>query len=199
MYFRVWACSLENSDLCLSAPTNKQIPNKDKTAADGKTGDGDSPVLVSSAQVKELTSRMERKGRSAGYTATVHGATPALITQPDQVRGTRPQHEGVGIIAQRCKQARLSLEATHAVNCIRHDSSTPQRDTKVAGNWSSEQQPTQTDRTSRNIPQNLEGYGRLRSTRPASSPSLQWQSTPQQIRRVLSHQLSLTLTLTLTG
>ena len=44
-------------------------PNKDKT--DTKTGSEDSPVPISSAKIKELASRMERKGRNAGYTATV--------------------------------------------------------------------------------------------------------------------------------
>lgn len=56
---------------------------------------------------------MERiKGCNAGYTASVCEATPPLLEQRDHVFGTRPEHEGVGIVAQRCKQARLSLEAT---------------------------------------------------------------------------------------
>ena len=70
---------------------------------------------------------MEKNGRNTGYTTTVCGATPALLKQLDQVCSTRPHHEGLGLIAQRCKQAskqaRLSLEATQAVN--RHDSGTP--------------------------------------------------------------------------
>ena len=119
---------------------------------------------VSSAQIKELTSRMERKGRDAGYTATVCGATPALL---DQVCGTRLQHEGARLIAQHCKQARLTLEATQAVN--RHDSGTPQHDSKVAGSWSSEQQPTQ------NIAQDTPEFGgigpTIRSTRPCTKPA----------------------------
>ena len=101
---------------------------------------------------------MERKGRNTGYTATVCGATPALLDQRDQdlVCGTRPQHEGVGLIAQRCKQARLSIEVTQAAN--QHDCSTPQHHmhSKVASSWVPEQQPTQ------NIMQDtpeLEGIG----------------------------------------
>ena len=56
-------------------------PNKDKT--NGKTGDGVSPVPVSSAQIKELTSPVERKGRNASYIATVCRATPSLLEQQD--------------------------------------------------------------------------------------------------------------------
>ena len=83
--------------------------NKNKT--DGDTGEGDSPVPVSSAQIKELTSRMEKKGRNAGYIATVCGAIPALLDQRDQVCGTRPQHEGVGLI----NSTTLQLQASKAV------------------------------------------------------------------------------------
>jgi len=47
----------------------------------------------------------------------------------------------MGLIAQRCKQARLSLEATQAAN--QHDASMPQHQSKVASSWVPEQQPTQ--------------------------------------------------------
>ena len=67
-------------------------PDKNKT--DGKTGEGDSPVPVSSAQIKELTSHMEENSHNAGYIATVCEPNPALLNQPDQVCGTRPHHEG---------------------------------------------------------------------------------------------------------
>ena len=54
--------------------------------------------------------------------------------------GTRPQHIGVGLVAQRCncKKARLDLEATQAVN--QQDASAPQHQPKVTGECVSEQQ-----------------------------------------------------------
>ena len=98
------------------------------------------PTPKLEAKIKVLTSRMERRGRNAGYIATVCGATPALLEQRDQVCDTRPEHEGVGLIAQRCKQARLSLEATQAGN--QHDAGMPQHQSKVASSWVPEHQPT---------------------------------------------------------
>ena len=47
----------------------------------------------------------------------------------------------MGLIAQCCKQARLSLEATQAVD--EHDASVPQHQLKAAGSWVSEQHHTQ--------------------------------------------------------
>ena len=98
-------------------------PNKNKT--DAKTGSEDSPVPISSARIKELASRVERRDHNAGYSAMVCGATctpellaamvcgaiPALLEQRDQVCGTRPQHDGVGLVAQRIK-----LTAAVAIN-----------------------------------------------------------------------------------
>ena len=43
------------------------------------------------------------------------------------------------LVAQHCKKARLSLEATQAVN--QHDVSRPQHESKVASSWVPEQQP----------------------------------------------------------
>ena len=75
-------------------------PNKNKT--DVKTGSEDSPVPISSARIKELTSCMERRDRNGAHSATVCETTPALLEQRDQVCGTRPQHDGVGLVPQRC-------------------------------------------------------------------------------------------------
>ena len=135
---------------------------------------------------------MERRDRNGGYSATVCGATPALLEQRDQVCGTRPQHDGVGLVAQRCKQARLDLEATQAVN--QQDASTPQHlsQPKIASDWISEQQHAP------NIIEDTPDIGGVGQTtqhvRRASSPPLQWQWTHQQTKRVLSTWLSLTLT-----
>ena len=73
------------------------------------------------------------------HIATVRGATPALLEQRDQVCGTRPEHEAAGLIAQRCKQARLPLEATQAAMANQHDASMPQHQSKVASSCFPEQ------------------------------------------------------------
>ena len=94
----------------------------------------DAPVLVSSAQIKELASCNKRKSYKSGYMATSYETIPALPELQDQV--------GVGLIARRCKQARLSREAAQAVN--QHDASVPQHQSKTASDWVSDQQPTHT-------------------------------------------------------
>ena len=96
---------------------------------------------------------MERKGHNAGYIATACGATPALLELQDQVCGTRPQHEGVELIAQHCNQAKLSREAIlkQSINMtpVHHNINNK---LQAAGSLSSSLL-----RTLCKIPQNLEG------------------------------------------
>ena len=96
----------------------------------------DTPVPVSSAQTKELASCNKRESYKSGYMATSYEAIQALpeLQVQDLV--------GVGLIARRCKQARLSREATQAVD--QYDASVPQHQSKTASNWVSNQQPTRT-------------------------------------------------------
>ena len=87
--------------------SDKAICPKDKIYY--HTGEGNSPVPVSSARIKELPSRIKGKSHNAGYIATRYEAIPAPPEQRERVCGIRSQHEGVGLAAQRCKKARLSL------------------------------------------------------------------------------------------
>ena len=59
----------------------------------------DAIVPVSSAQIKELASRNKQESYKSGYMVTSYEAIPALPELQDQL--------GVGLIARRCKQARL--------------------------------------------------------------------------------------------
>ena len=52
----------------------------------------------------------------------------------------RPQYEGVGHVAQRCKKARLSLENNQTAN--HHDAGALQHQSKGASRWVPEQQST---------------------------------------------------------